>query len=176
MKGESMKKALYPGSFDGIHKGHESIIKVAATLFDHVAIGITHNSSKSHMFTVNERIAMMNKLVEHMANVHVVTVPKAQFTVDYAERIGCQFMIRGIRNFMDLTGEQAMCDKNLLINPNIRTVFLMTEPKFANVSSSGHKVMWGIDRWEKVVKDEVPESIWPMYTEMLSGYGIHFSS
>ena len=129
-----MIKALYPGSFDPLTNGHLDVIKRASAIFDQLEVVIMTNPNKSFTFTVDERIAMIKSIITKFPNVTVSA--QAGLTVDYAEKVGATVLVRGIRAVMDYEYELQQATANMILNPKIETVFLLTRPQWSFLSSS----------------------------------------
>ncbi len=127
-------KAIYPGSFDPITNGHLDIITRAAAIFDELIVAIMVNPEKKSTFTVDERLEMIRKSVEDLPNVTVAA--STGLTVDYANRIGAKILIRGIRAVMDYEYEMQQATANMMLSPQIESVFLLSSPEHSFVSSS----------------------------------------
>jgi len=127
-------KAIYPGSFDPITNGHLDIITRAAAIFDDLVVAIMVNPEKKSTFTVDERLEMIRKSVENLPNVTVAA--STGLTVDYANRIGAKILIRGIRAVMDYEYEMQQATANMMLSPQIESVFLLSSPEHSFVSSS----------------------------------------
>jgi len=127
-------KAIYPGSFDPITNGHLDIITRAAAIFDELVVAIMVNPEKKSTFTVDERLEMIRKSVEDLPNVTVAA--STGLTVDYANRIGAKILIRGIRAVMDYEYEMQQATANMMLSPQIESVFLLSSPEHSFVSSS----------------------------------------
>ncbi len=130
-----MKKAIYPGTFDPITLGHLDIIKRASTLVDQLEVVIMRNPNKSNSdFTVEERLDMISAVIQEFSNVTVSA--QTGLTVDYAKVSGANILIRGIRAVMDYEYELQQATANMVMAPNIETVFLLTRPQYSFLSSS----------------------------------------
>ncbi|AIM25132.1 pantetheine-phosphate adenylyltransferase [Melissococcus plutonius] len=129
------KIALFPGSFDPLTKGHLDIIQRSAKLFDEVIIGIFVNTNKTPLFTLSERVEMINKTIAFLPNTRVVT-QKEQLTITSAKQLGANFLIRGIRNVKDYEYERDIATMNQQLASEIETVFLLADQNFTQVSSS----------------------------------------
>ena len=151
-----MRHAVYAGTFDPFTKGHEHILNQALPLFDQVTLAIGVNPAKKTMFHLSDRMDMLNDLA--LSNVQVRSFEN-EYLVNFAQSIGAQFVIRGIRNVADFEYEHAMAQVNLKINPDVRTVFFMADPEFAAISSSMVKSLIGPEGWEYVAKPYVPIQI-----------------
>ncbi len=131
------KVAIYPGSFDPITYGHMDIVKRAAGLVDHLIIGVLMNKHKNPLFSLEERVALIEEAVHHMPNVSVQSFDG--LTIDFAEKVHARMIIRGLRAMTDFDYEFQMAHTNQTLNPDIETVFLSTGLDFSYVSSSVSK-------------------------------------
>lgn len=127
-------KAIYPGSFDPITLGHINIIERASRLFEHLTIGITHNSTKQSLFTITERIALAQISVQHLHNVRVVSFEG--LLVDFAQQENIPVILRGLRNMTDFDFEFQLSGMNRQLHRNIDTLFLSAEGIYTHLSSS----------------------------------------
>ena len=116
---------VYPGTFDPLTLGHLDIIKRGAHLVDRLVIGVTNNPSKSPMFSVTERIAMVEREVADLPTVTVVEFNS--LLMDFAEREGASLILRGLRAVADFEYEYQMAGMNQQLNDRIETVFLMAD-------------------------------------------------
>ncbi len=126
--------ALFPGSFDPFTKGHEAVIRKAIQLFDEIIIGIGINTSKQSYFTLESRIEHVNSLYKNTPNIHVKTYQK--LTVDFANEIGANYILRGLRDSKDFDYEKPIAHMNFEISSGIETVFFLTEQKYAAINSN----------------------------------------
>ena len=125
---------VYPGTFDPITLGHMDIIRRGAKLVDRLVVGVTTNPSKSPMFSVEERMAMVTREVADVAGeVHVVGFDS--LLMDFAEREGAKVIIRGLRAVADFEYEYQMAGMNQQINPRVETVFLMADVSLQPIAS-----------------------------------------
>ena len=129
-----MKKAVYPGSFDPITNGHIHIIERAAKLFDEVYVVVLCNPNKKGFFSVEERITLMNQTLSHLDNVKCDAY--SGLTIDYARKVEACAMIRGVRTLKDYEYEKDLAAMNALIAPEIESVILFADGKYALISSS----------------------------------------
>lgn len=130
-----MKKGIYPGSFDPITNGHIDIIERAAALVDELIVAVLVNPNKSKgLFTIPERLEIIAEATKHISNVHVEHF--YGLLVDYADQKEASIIIRGIRSAKDLDMELSMAQINKHLRPNLETIFLMTAPEHAFMSSS----------------------------------------
>jgi pantetheine-phosphate adenylyltransferase len=131
-----MRTGVYPGTFDPITRGHMDIIRRAAHLVDRLVIGVTTNPSKSPMFSVEERLAMVERetaSVKDGAALSVVAFDS--LLMDFAERQGASMIIRGLRAVADFEYEYQMAGMNQQLNANIETVFLMADVSLQPIAS-----------------------------------------
>ena len=127
------KTALFAGSFDPFTIGHYALVKRALSMFDKIVIGIGTNSGKRCMFTVEERIAAIEKAYADEARVEVQVYNN--LTMDFAKEVGAEVLLRGVRSTKDFEYEREIADMNLRLG-RIETVLLISEPEHASISSS----------------------------------------
>jgi len=134
----TFKTGIYPGTFDPITKGHLHIIKRASKMVDHLIIGVAENIRKSPMFTLSERLAMVEADCQTLPERHcTITVrPFNNLLVDFARQMGAGCIIRGLRAVSDFEYEFQMTGMNARIAPDIETVFLMASDRWQFVSAS----------------------------------------
>lgn len=125
--------ALFPGTFDPFTRGHYSVVSRALSVFDEVVIAIGINAQKHTMFSVEERMTMLQQLYAQEERVRIVSYN--DLTVDVARRYGAQFMLRGVRSVIDFEYEKSLADVNREIS-GVETILLFTEPIYAHISSS----------------------------------------
>ncbi len=130
----SPKIALYPGTFDPITNGHLDIIKRAENLFDEVVVAVAESSDKKPMFTLDERIEMVQTSIQELDNVRVVGFDN--LTVDLADSLKAKIIIRGLRAVSDFEYELQLGYLNNSLDNTIETVYLMPNLKHAFISSS----------------------------------------
>ena len=129
-----MKTAVYPGTFDPITLGHMDIIRRAANLVDKLVIGVTTNPSKSPMFTVEERLAMVARETKDVpGNIRVVAFDS--LLMDFAVREGASMIVRGLRAVADFEYEYQMAGMNQQLNAEIETIFLMADVSLQPIAS-----------------------------------------
>ena len=125
---------VYPGTFDPITLGHMDIIRRGAKLVDRLVIGVTTNPSKSPMFSVEERMAMVQREVATIGGeIHVVGFNS--LLMDFAEREGASMIVRGLRAVADFEYEYQMAGMNQQLNDRIETVFLMADVGLQPIAS-----------------------------------------
>jgi len=134
-----VKNAIYPGSFDPVTLGHLDIIKRSAGLTDKLFVAVLNNSTKTPLFSVEERVNMLKSVTKELGNVEVVSF--SGLLVDFAKEKGCNVIIRGLRAVTDFEYELAMSQTNRVANPDVDTIFLTTSLKYAYLSSSIVKEM-----------------------------------
>ena len=128
------KTALYPGTFDPITFGHIDVIERASQLFDTIIVSVAGSSSKKTMFSIKERINMIENSVKRIKNVRVTSFNK--LVVDYAKSQGACAIIRGLRAISDFEYEFQMALTNRKIAEDITTVFLMPNERFTYLNST----------------------------------------
>jgi pantetheine-phosphate adenylyltransferase len=130
----SSRRAVYTGSFDPITLGHLDIIQRSARLYDSLIVGIGVNATKSPLFSVEERLRLVKKVVCQLENVSVEAFDG--LAVDFVRKSQARVMVRGVRPLMDIAGEFTMMMANRQLDSQIETVFLMADEEYAHVSSS----------------------------------------
>jgi pantetheine-phosphate adenylyltransferase len=131
---KSGRVAVYPGTFDPITLGHMDIIRRGKHLVDTLVVGITTNPSKSPMFSVEERLAMVQRELADLPNVRVVTFNS--LLMDFAESQGANVILRGLRAVADFEYEYQMAGMNQQLNDDIETVFLMADVSLQPIASN----------------------------------------
>ncbi|MEN9385315.1 MAG: Pantetheine-phosphate adenylyltransferase [Bacteroidota bacterium] len=127
------RTAFFPGSFDPFTKGHEDIVLRALTLFDEIVIGIGQNSNKNRYFNLEK---MKGYIESTFAGKPVRVVTYQNLTANVAKEVGAKFIIRGLRNTTDFEYENSISQVNRHINEELETVFLITSPHLAPISST----------------------------------------
>ena len=134
-----MTTAIYPGSFDPVTLGHLNIIKRAAACFDRLIVCVMVNSSKTGMFTPQERVELLRRSTQRFPN---VTVDQSnQLLAAYARAQGAQVVVKGLRAVSDYEQEVQMAVINRKLNPGLETMFLASSEKYTNLSSTIDKEM-----------------------------------
>jgi len=126
--------AIFPGSFDPFTKGHEDIVLRSISLFEEVIIAIGHNSKKKRYFSVELMLEKINSTFSAYRQVKVIIYD--ELTSDLARRHKAQFLVRGLRNTTDFEYENGISQINKHLNPGLETIFLITSPELAPISSS----------------------------------------
>lgn len=129
-----MIKVMYPGSFDPITIGHIDLIERCSRMFDEVIVALMVNDEKHYLFSQEERKSMIENSVAHLKNVKVVV--GEGLTVDFAGKMNCDVLVRGIRAVMDYEAELQQATANRVLNPKVETLFLVASPKYSFISSS----------------------------------------
>jgi pantetheine-phosphate adenylyltransferase len=128
-----MKRAIYPGSFDPITNGHLDVIDRASKLFDEVVVAVAHNDEKQPLFSLEERLDLLNETVGKMNNIRV-----AQFDgllVEFAAAQHASAVIRGLRAVSDFEFEFQMALMNRKLESSVETIFLMPKEEYTYLSS-----------------------------------------
>ena len=128
-----VKTAIYPGTFDPVTYGHIDLIKRAAKIFDKVIVAVAHNKSKGVLFTVKERVEMLQSIVKGMSN--VVIDDFDGLVVKYVKKQGASVMVRGLRMLSDFEYEFQMALTNRKLAGDIETIFMMPHEEYSYVSS-----------------------------------------
>lgn len=128
-----MKRAIFPGSFDPFTIGHYSIVMRGLEIFDEIVIGIGINQTKRNLFSVKERQNMIEQAF--VSEPRVKIQPYNCLTIDFAQQVGADFVLRGLRTVADFEYERSIADANRKLS-GIETVILFTEDKYAFISST----------------------------------------
>ena len=161
-----MKNAIYPGSFDPITVGHLNIIRRAATIFDRLIVCVMVNAGKKPMFSLEERVALISKVVADLPNVEAELWSGllADFVVDH----GANVIVRGVRNATDFDVEYQLALINRSIYPELETMILPASAEYQHFSSSMAREMI---RYHQPLEKYLPEVIVPMVREIFEGKG-----
>ncbi|UYZ59570.1 pantetheine-phosphate adenylyltransferase [Hymenobacter latericus] len=146
-----MRIALFPGSFDPFTNGHLDVVRRGAELFDHIIIAIGNNSSKTRYLPVEQTVDIINEVFRDEPRVSVQAYKG--LTADFARETGARFLLRGLRNTTDFEYENTIAQANRHVNPELETVFLITSPALAAISST---IIREIHRFGGNVDDFVP--------------------
>lgn len=159
-----MRRAVYAGSFDPITLGHLWMVEQGRVLFDELVVAIGINPEKRYLFSLEDRLAMLREVAAPFANVTVASYEN-MFLVHYAEQVGAQFILRGIRNEGDYQYERGMRYVNAELDARVRTVFLIPPRELVEVSSSFVKGLVGPAGWERVLEKYVPAAVYRRFVE-----------
>ena len=129
-----MKRAVYPGSFDPVTKGHLDIIERAATIVDELVVGVLNNNVKTPLFSVEERVNMLIDVTRHIPNVRVEAF--SGLSVEFVKKCNASFIVRGLRAVTDFEYELQMAQTNRSIDREVDTLFLTTALNYAYISST----------------------------------------
>lgn len=148
------KIAVCPGSFDPVTLGHLDIIKRGAKVFDKVYVVVLNNSSKSPLFTVEERKELIREVTAEIPNVEVDSFKG--LLIDYAQNINANAILRGLRAVSDFEYEMQITSMNRKLNENIETLFMMTNNQYSFLSSS---IVKEAAKYHGNIKDLVPLAV-----------------
>jgi pantetheine-phosphate adenylyltransferase len=149
------KKIVYPGSFDPVTNGHLDIVERAAKIFDEVIVSVFCNPNKEPVFTMDERVEMLKKSTKNLNNVSIDSF--SGLTTKYVHSIGGEAILRGLRAVSDFEGEFQMASMNKHLDDEIETIFLMTDTKYAFLSSS---VIKEAAYFDGDIKELVPDFVY----------------
>ena len=127
-----MKVAIFPGTFDPLTLGHLDLIKRGSVLFDQLAVAVMTNTAKEPLFTVEERVEQVKRATSGFDNVTVITTQG--LTVDLMNKIGADYLLRGLRNTNDFQYERDIAAMNQFLDDQVETVFLLADPKYQHLS------------------------------------------
>lgn len=162
-----MKIAIYPGSFDPVTSGHLNIIRRASKIFDRLIVCVMVNSNKRPMFTRDERVELIRRVVSDLDNVEVDS--SDELLAEYARRKGSCVIVKGLRAGSDFENEFQMALINHKINPALDTMFLTAESQYMYLSSSTVKELgnYSVD-----LADFLPESIIPDFKQRIAALNL----
>lgn len=149
-----MTIAVYPGSFDPVTNGHIDVACRAREIFDEVIISVARNGSKQALFSVDERVQLLEGAVAAMPGIRVDTFDG--LTVDYARTVGATALVRGLRAVSDFEYEFQIALMNRKLAPELETVFLMPNEKYTYLSSS---IVRELARLHTDVSEFVPDVV-----------------
>lgn len=129
-----MLRAIYPGSFDPVTKGHMDIIERAADIADELIVGVLQNKAKTPLFSVEERVTMLSEVTKNMKNVKIV--PFEGLLIDFAQQMDAKVIVRGLRAITDFEYELQMSQTNRKLNSDVETIFLTTSLDYSYLSST----------------------------------------
>lgn len=129
-----MLRAIYPGSFDPVTYGHLDIIRRSSKMVDELIIGVLNNKAKSPLFSVKERVRMLEEVTKDLPNIKIS--PFEGLLVDFARKTEANMVIRGLRAITDFEYELQMAQTNHKLDPSVETVFLTTNLKYSYLSST----------------------------------------
>ena len=129
-----MLRAVYPGSFDPVTYGHLDIIKRSCNIVDELVVGVLNNNAKMPLFSVEERVKMLEEATREVTNVKIV--PFHGLLIDFAREMDAFVVIRGLRAITDFEYELQMSQTNHKLEPNLETMFLTTSIEYSYLSST----------------------------------------
>lgn len=156
------KVAIYPGSFDPFTKGHQNVIERGVRVFNQVVVAVAHNASKKTIFTLEERVDLLNKIFRGREDVRVDYFEG--LLVEYAKKMGTNTVLRGMRTVSDFEYELQMALANKTLSPELETVFMVTDSEYSHISSS---VIREVVSLGGSVKNMVPKLVEVMLKEKL---------
>ncbi len=147
--------AIFPGSFDPFTKGHQDIVLRGLGVFDEIIVAIGYNSAKSQRYFPID--FMVEKIKETFKNEPRISVQTfSELTAEFAKRNGARYLLRGLRNTTDFEYENSIAQVNRQLNPELESVFLITSPAFAAISSS---IIREVHRYKGDVSSLIPYKI-----------------
>lgn len=153
------RKAVYAASLDPITNGHLNIIERSSPLYDELCVLVAVDLRKTYTFTAKEREQMAKEAVTHLPNVRV-SICDGQYVVKRAEELNASVIIRGLRDYRDLSDEQILAEENRKICPSVETMLIPCLPELMHVSSSMVKAHVGVDpSWVEQVARSVPATV-----------------
>ncbi len=160
----NLVRAIYPGSFDPLTNGHLDLIERGSKIFDELIVGILRNAEKDPLFTVTERLDMLNQMVKRFDNVRVESFEG--LLVDYAMQKNAKAVLRGIRAISDYEYELQMALMNRKLQPHLETVFMMPAEAYSYLSS---RLVKEVFRLGGSVRGLVPELVEERLREKFHG-------
>jgi pantetheine-phosphate adenylyltransferase len=149
-----MKIAVFPGSFDPITRGHESILRRALPLFDKIIVAVGVNADKRGYFPVEKRLEWLNQTFSDLPQVSVESY--FGLTVDFCTKMNASYIIRGLRTSADFEFERSVAQVNLKLVPEIETVFMLAMPEYVMVTSS---IVREVHKHGGDIEQFIPEAI-----------------
>lgn len=129
-----MKKAIYPGSFDPLTFGHMDIINRASRIVDELVVGVLNNSAKNSLFSLEERVSMIEEMTKDIPNVTVASFDG--LLVEFMNKIDATIIVRGLRAVTDFEYELQIAQANHVQDSNIETIFLTSDLSYSYLSST----------------------------------------
>ncbi|TAE25238.1 MAG: pantetheine-phosphate adenylyltransferase [Cytophagales bacterium] len=152
--------ALFPGSFDPFTRGHEDIVLRGLQLFDEIIIGIGRNANKKRYFPLEVMEELISETFRDYSGVRVLSYDG--LTANIARENGAKFLLRGLRNTTDFEYENSISQVNRYVYEDVETVFLITSPHLAPISSS---IIRDLHRYGQNVDSFVPYTLAPSHNE-----------
>lgn len=129
-----MIRAIYPGSFDPVTFGHMDVIERAAKIADELIVGVLDNKAKTPLFSVEERVKMLEEVTGSLTNVRIISFEG--LLIDFAKKMDAKVVIRGLRAITDFEYELQMAQTNYKLDSNVETMFLTTSLEYSYLSST----------------------------------------
>lgn len=129
-----MKAAIYPGSFDPVTFGHIDMMERSAKIVDELVVAVLINSAKKPLFSVKERVSMLEEIAGHIPNIRITSFHG--LLIDYAREVDASIIIRGLRAVTDFEYELQIAQTNRIVNSEVDTLFLTTSLEYAYLSST----------------------------------------
>ena len=129
-----MKVGIYPGSFDPVTNGHLDVIRRSSKMVDELIVGVLNNNAKMPLFSVEERVRMLEEVTKDIPNVRIY--PFDGLLIDFAAKMEAGVVIRGLRAITDFEYELQMSQTNHKLNPDVETIFLTTSIEYSYLSST----------------------------------------
>jgi pantetheine-phosphate adenylyltransferase len=148
------KIALCPGTYDPLTEGHKDIIKRCSKIFSKVIVAVSKNNRKKPYYSIDKRVDFVKRSLRDLGNIEVITFEG--LLVDLAKKENASVIIKGLRAISDFEYEFQMAQINKKLNPEVETMFMVTNPKFAYLSSSAVKE---VARFKGCIKGLVPDEI-----------------
>jgi pantetheine-phosphate adenylyltransferase len=133
-KASGVRIAVYTGVFDPVHLGHLDVIRRGSMLVDRLVVGVGDNPEKAPFFSAEERVALLQKVVQPIANVEVK--PFTGLAVHFVRSVSSRIMLRGLRTTSDMEYEFSMSLANQTLDPEIETIFLMAKDSYSHISGT----------------------------------------
>ena len=159
-----MRRAIYPGSFDPVTFGHIDMIERSARMVDELVVAVLNNNTKTPLFSVEERVSMLEGITSHVPNVKIRYFDG--LLIDYAKEIEATIIIRGLRAVTDFEYELQIAQTNRIVNSEIDTIFLTTSLEYAYLSST---IVKEVASYGGDISHFVPKQLIPQIYEKYKG-------
>ncbi len=148
------KIALCPGTYDPLTEGHRDVINRCSKIFPKVVVAISKNPRKKPLYSIEKRMEFARRALDNLKNIEIITFEG--LLVEVAKKVNASVIIKGLRAISDFEYEFQMAQINKKLNPEVETMFIVTNPKFAYLSSSAVKE---VAMFKGCIKGLVPEAI-----------------